>query len=59
MRWFNEPTWTTQAQILQITTTNQTDFWRQTHYGFTRDSGHFLSTPDRQEFTARVQVRGK
>lgn len=59
MRWFNEPTWTIQAQALQVTTADQTDFWRQTHYGFTRDSGHFLFTPDMQEFTVQVRIQGR
>ena len=30
---------------MHVTTGAQTDFWRETHYGFTRDSGHFFGCP--------------
>ena len=40
-QWFNEPsTWSLEGDTLEVTTDPKTDFWRNTHYGFTRDSGH-------------------
>lgn len=38
-RWFNEPR---QWGGATITTDPDTDFWRTTHYGYDRDSGHIL-----------------
>lgn len=58
--WLNEPP---QHRIeggeLAFTTGEATDFWRETHYGFTRDSGHIfcLETPD--GFTAEARVRAR
>jgi uncharacterized protein len=41
--WLNEPErWSALDDSLQIVTDEATDFWRETHYGFSRDSGHFL-----------------
>jgi hypothetical protein len=41
--WLNEPErWAAQRDSLQIVMDKTTDFWRKTHYGFNRDSGHFL-----------------
>ena len=45
MRWLNEPSeWSGDASDLTVAVEPETDFWRVTHYGFTRDSGHFLDT---------------
>ena len=45
MRWLNEPReWSGDASDLTVAVEPDTDFWRVTHYGFTRDSGHFLDT---------------
>lgn len=42
LHWYNEPpTWAAQDGTITLTTAPQTDFWRKTHYGFIRDSGHF------------------
>lgn len=57
-RWLNEPS--VHALIdgtLDVTTGEGTDFWRETHYGFTRDSGHFLGLETGDGFTAEVRVR--
>ena len=44
--WLNEPErWTAQGDRLEMVTDRATDFWRETHYGFNRDSGHFLAFP--------------
>ena len=42
-----------------MTTGAGTDFWRETHYGFTRDSGHFLGVPVGGDFTAELRVRAQ
>ncbi|WP_027524957.1 DUF1349 domain-containing protein [Bradyrhizobium sp. Ec3.3] len=56
--WLNEPErWTAQGDSLRIVTDNATDFWRETHYGFNRDSGHFLGFPTGEAFTAELHVR--
>ncbi|WP_246580558.1 DUF1349 domain-containing protein [Deinococcus aestuarii] len=44
---------------LEVRTGNRTDFWRATHYGFTRDDGHALLADAPPEFTASVRVRGE
>lgn len=46
MSWLNEPAvWSGDASSdLTVAVEPETDFWRVTHYGFTRDSGHFLDT---------------
>ncbi len=41
---------------LEVVTDSQTDFWRKTHYGFIRDSGHFLGFATSASFTAQVRV---
>ncbi|QOZ43798.1 DUF1349 domain-containing protein [Bradyrhizobium sp. CCBAU 53340] len=56
--WLNEPKqWSTQNDGLQIVTDQATDFWRETHYGFSRDSGHFLGFPTADAFTAELHVQ--
>jgi regulation of enolase protein 1 (concanavalin A-like superfamily) len=57
--WLNQPErWTAQGDSLQIVTDKATDFWRETHYGFNRDSGHFLGFPTADAFTAELRVQG-
>lgn len=59
MQWFNEPAaWRVEGGRLHVTTGERTDFWRVTHYGFVRDSGHFYHETRRGDFTAEVRVRG-
>jgi uncharacterized protein len=56
--WLNEPErWTAQGDNLDIVTDKATDFWRETHYGFCRDSGHFLGFPTAEAFTAELRVQ--
>ena len=41
MKWLNEPTvWSGDASDLTVAVEPETDFWRTTHYGFVRDTGH-------------------
>ncbi len=57
--WLNEPErWAADGDGLRLVTGNATDFWRETHYGFTRDSGHFLGFPTTDAFTAELRVQG-
>jgi uncharacterized protein len=45
VRWLNEPReWSGDASDLTVVAEHDTDFWRTTHYGFVRDSGHFADT---------------
>jgi uncharacterized protein len=59
-RWLNEPrNWSVDpAGELSMVTDKATDFWRETHYGFTRDSGHFLGFTAPAAFTAQLRIRG-
>ena len=57
-RWLNEPTKTDLSDTeLSVTTDANTDFWRETHYGFVRDSGHFYAFQAESDFTAQVRVQ--
>lgn len=57
--WLNEPDrWTAEGDRLRIVSDKGTDFWRETHYGFHRDSGHFLGFPTGAAFTASLRVQG-
>lgn len=57
-RWLNEPAkWSLASGTLVLTTDAATDFWRETHYGFRRDNGHFLGVATADAFTAEVRVR--
>jgi uncharacterized protein len=59
MVWLNEPpAWAEEAGALHVTTAPDTDFWRTTHYGFVRDTGHFRHTRATGDFVARVRVEG-
>ncbi|QPF86053.1 DUF1349 domain-containing protein [Bradyrhizobium genosp. L] len=57
--WLNEPErWSANGDSLELVTDEATDFWRETHYGFIRDSGHFLGFPAGEAFTAELRVQG-
>jgi len=43
---------------LHVVTDESADFWLETHYGFIRDSGHFLVFPTGEAFTAELRVQG-
>jgi regulation of enolase protein 1 (concanavalin A-like superfamily) len=58
--WLNEPAeWAAEADQLTVVTNRGTDFWRETHYGFTRDSGHFFGREMEGGFTATLRVRAR
>jgi uncharacterized protein len=57
--WLHEPArWRRSGPELSLTTDPGTDFWRHTHYGFVRDTGHFLGTRVAGEFVATAEVDG-
>lgn len=57
MIWRNPPAVQRQdGAALTIETGFETDYWRQTFYGFTHDNGHHLTTPAGDAFTAELQV---
>jgi uncharacterized protein len=59
-RWLNEPRrWQLSSAGLTVTTDDKTDFWRETHYGFTRDTGHFFGSDTSGSFTATIRVRAR
>jgi uncharacterized protein len=58
--WLNEPSeWSERDGVLEVTTDGGTDFWRETHYGFTRHSGHFLGIETEGDFTVQLRVQAK
>jgi regulation of enolase protein 1 (concanavalin A-like superfamily) len=60
MKWLNEPThWQADEHSLRMSVDAATDFWRITHYGFIRDSGHFYYTETDGDFEATMKVLGK
>lgn len=57
--WINEPAqWRVEHDTLFVATDANTDFWRKTHYGFVRDSGHVFAASVNGDFTAEVTVDG-
>jgi len=60
MLWLNEPpAWEARAGWLEVTTASKSDFWRKTHYGFIRNSGHFYYQEIHGDFVAEVKVSGR
>jgi len=58
--WLNAPkVWREAHGTLEVTTDHGSDFWRETHYGFTRDSGHFLALTTKGDFSAQLRIRAK
>jgi len=59
LEWHNEPpAWHVRGDTLVVTAAPRTDFWRTTHYGFIRDSGHFYARRISGDFVAEVKVSG-
>ncbi|WP_315926790.1 DUF1349 domain-containing protein [Mesorhizobium sp. SP-1A] len=57
--WLNEPaSWSGDVAELRLKTGHETDFWRETFYGFTRDNGHAYLRPVSGDFTASVTIAG-
>ncbi|MFQ6185900.1 DUF1349 domain-containing protein [Sinorhizobium meliloti] len=59
-RWLNEPaSWEGDERDLSLKTDAKTDFWRETFYGFVRDSGHAYLRPVSGDFTASATIVGR
>lgn len=59
MEWLNEPpAWHAEGATLSVATGPGSDFWRVTHSGLVRDSGHFYSQLVHGDAVAEVRVRG-
>ena len=57
--WLNEPeSWTVEGEEIALLTRHRSDFWRETAYGFVRDTGHFFAVPTAGAFTFQVRVQG-
>src|SRR5262245_7888603 len=60
MQWYNEPPhWLVDDETIVVRSARKTDFWRKTHYGFIRDSGHFYYQEVQGDFKAEVKVLGE
>jgi uncharacterized protein len=60
MKWHNPPeNWSDEGGVTRITTKGATDYWRHTHYGFVRDTGHFRYREVSGDFSAEVNVKGQ
>ena len=59
-KWHNPPTdWRDDQGQIWVKTGLKTDFWRTTHYGFIRDSGHFYFGNMSGDFVATVRICGR
>jgi uncharacterized protein len=59
MEWLNEPArWSQADGTLTVSADPDTDFWRATHYGFIRDTGHVYGEQMAGDFDLHVRVRG-
>jgi regulation of enolase protein 1 (concanavalin A-like superfamily) len=57
--WLNAPPrWSGDAAALELETGANTDFWRETFYGFVRDSGHAWLRPVDGDFSVEARFRG-
>ena len=57
--WHNEPSdWSLTDDALTFATAPKSDFWQQTYYGFTPDSGHFFGAEVRGDFCATIAFSG-
>ena len=55
MEWHNEPpVWKVEGNLITIQAVGKTDFWRKTHDGDVRDSGHFYYQAASGDFEAEV-----
>lgn len=60
MQWYNPPANSKlNDSTLTVTTAPKSDFWRKTHYGFTRDNGHFFFQEVRGDFEVTLRVDGR
>lgn len=55
--WLNKPDFKIENGKIFITTSEGTDFWQRTHYGFSRDNGHALLHSIPTDFEMTVKTR--
>lgn len=55
--WLNKPEFSFSNDKLSVTTSDETDFWQRTHYGFSRDNGHAMlsSIPGNFRMTVKTE----
>ncbi|MBE9004389.1 DUF1349 domain-containing protein [Fortiea sp. LEGE XX443] len=59
MEWYNKPSvWEVKDDAIAVTSNGKTDFWRETHYGFIKDNGHFFYQQISGDFIVEVKVNG-
>jgi len=60
MRWMSEPeTWKRKGEDVKVTCPMETDFWRGTLHGYTKDDGPFYWMYVDNDFEARLTLKGK
>ncbi|GAA0301935.1 hypothetical protein GGQ92_002275 [Gracilibacillus halotolerans] len=60
LKWHSEPSdWyiDEEASQLVVKTTEKTDFWQKTHYGFQADDGHFLFKETKENFRMTTKLK--
>ena len=58
--WLNEPAvWRRDGDALKVTTDRSPVFWRETYYGFTRDTGQFFGFETAGHFTAEMRIQAQ
>jgi hypothetical protein len=59
LQWYNPPEkWRVEEGTLAFEVMPKTDYWRTTHTGYVRDTGHFFFREESGDFVARVKVSG-
>ena len=59
MEWLNEPSsWQRTGDVISVSADPGTDFWRETGYGYIRDSGHVYGELLGGDLDVSVRVRG-
>lgn len=58
--WVNAPkNWKLSQNTLKAITDEETDFWRNTYYGFTRHNGHAFGSKVKGDFTLQLCIEAK
>jgi uncharacterized protein len=58
MEWLNEPaSWQRTGDVLTVSVDPSTDFWRETGYGYIRDSGHVYGEVLAGDLDVSVRMR--
>ncbi len=59
MTWLNPPEkWSVEGGTLAFEVMPKTDYWRTTHTGYVRDTGHFFFREESGDFVATAKVQG-